>query len=172
MNLSAATMRRLVGLDLPPDKFDALLSILEGATTAKSAKKAESEKRATRLAADWVLPSKWGQYALDQGLRESEVRTEAQNFKDYWLGCGKTKVDWEATWRTWARRTATRLNRTAKPTADQPALLSGPAGYDGGTWATIMRIYARTNNWKIEHGPPPHASGYLGPPINGNGDPK
>lgn len=163
MNLSPATMRRLVALGLPPEQFDALLAILEDATTAKSANKAKTESRATRLAPDWVLPSKWGQYALDQGLRESEVRSEAQNFRDYWVGTGKTKVDWEATWRTWARRTATRLNRTPKPTPDQPALLSGPAGYDRATWATILRIYARTNNWKPDNGPRPGEPGCLVP---------
>jgi uncharacterized protein YdaU (DUF1376 family) len=32
------------------------------------------------------------------------LKTETENFCDYWRGAGGTKVDWVATWRTWMRK--------------------------------------------------------------------
>lgn len=33
------------------------------------------------------------------------LKTETENFVDYWRGAGGTKLDWVATWRTWMRKT-------------------------------------------------------------------
>lgn len=60
--------------------------------------------RASRLQSDWDLPEKWGEWAESQGLSPEEIIREADKFKDYWQGNGKTKMDWEATWRNWIRR--------------------------------------------------------------------
>lgn len=64
---------------------------------------------AHRLPKDWVLPSKWGQWALDErkDLSEGDVRREAACFADYWHakgGADARKVDWLATWRIWIRK--------------------------------------------------------------------
>lgn len=32
------------------------------------------------------------------------LKTETENFVDYWRGAGGTKIDWVATWRTWMRK--------------------------------------------------------------------
>lgn len=40
------------------------------------------------------------------GLPADFVRSETLRFIDYWLGCGKAKVNWTATWRGWMRREA------------------------------------------------------------------
>ena len=58
----------------------------------------------SRLKADWELPQEWGDWAETEGLTGEEILREAEKFRDYWLGNGKTKVDWEATWRNWIRR--------------------------------------------------------------------
>lgn len=65
-------------------------------------------KNGTRLPADWLLPSKWGQWALENtNLTESEIRLEAEKFKDHWLAnanrASGRKADWQATWRNWVR---------------------------------------------------------------------
>ncbi len=64
-------------------------------------------KRKTRLPENWFLPKDWGSWALEQGLTESEIRTEAECFADYWRSKGETRADWQATWRNWIRRSKT-----------------------------------------------------------------
>ncbi len=64
-------------------------------------------KRKTRLPENWFLPKDWGSWALEQGLAESEIRTEAECFADYWRSKGETRADWQATWRNWIRRSKT-----------------------------------------------------------------
>lgn len=69
---------------------------------------AETQK-AKRLTADWVLPKKWGDWALSDRpeLTVCEVRKQADMFRDHWVaksGKDATKLDWEATWRNWIRR--------------------------------------------------------------------
>lgn len=63
--------------------------------------------RATRLSADWFLPRSWGEWAVNEGYSQDVIRTEAENFKDYWhskAGPAASKLDWEATWRIWVRK--------------------------------------------------------------------
>lgn len=75
----------------------------------------EPQKRARRLADDWVLPSSWGRWALDEGWPEATIRIQADMFGDFWrskAGKDAAKLDWEATWRNWMRKvpkTAQRL---------------------------------------------------------------
>ena len=75
-----------------------------------SATKQPGERRnGSRLPSNWQLPTSWLTWALGQpfGFDEDQVRTEAEKFRDYWLGkAGKDalKVDWEATWRNWMRK--------------------------------------------------------------------
>ena len=63
--------------------------------------------RGSRLPRDWQLPRPWGQRAVDAGMAETRVRSEAEVFRDYWIakpGKDGTKLDWEATWRNWIKR--------------------------------------------------------------------
>jgi hypothetical protein len=65
-------------------------------------------KNGTRLPADWVLPKAWGTWALENSnLSESQIRLEAEKFKDHWLGtanrASSKRADWLATWRNWIR---------------------------------------------------------------------
>lgn len=69
--------------------------------------KASKQKRATRLPDDWFLPKAWGDWAIGEGYHIEAIRTEADNFKDYWsarAGPTASKLDWEATWRIWIRK--------------------------------------------------------------------
>jgi len=61
-------------------------------------------KRPTRIDENWIPSTYQLTYAADQGMIESQIRKTAENFRDYWLSTGKTKVDWDATWRSWVRR--------------------------------------------------------------------
>ena len=75
--------------------------------TSPGALETNPRKRKTRLPENWFLPKDWGDWALEQGLTESEIRTEAECFADYWRSKGETRADWQATWRNWIRRRRT-----------------------------------------------------------------
>lgn len=65
-----------------------------------------SPKKATRLPVAWTLPKDWAEWAVSQGWPEPVVRSEAEKFRDYWIGksgANATKLDWLATWRNWMR---------------------------------------------------------------------
>lgn len=69
--------------------------------------KASPKKRGSRLPDGWFLPLTWGQWAVAEGYSSDTIRTEAENFKDYWhskAGPTASKLDWEATWRIWVRK--------------------------------------------------------------------
>lgn len=65
-------------------------------------------REGTRLPADWTLPEEWREFASkDMHWSEADITSEAEEFRDYWLGKpGKDgrKADWLATWRNWIRR--------------------------------------------------------------------
>lgn len=64
-------------------------------------------KRGSRLPTDWDLPTEWGEWALKEGLTRQQVLNEEDSFRDYWIaksGKDAVKVDWEATWRSWIRK--------------------------------------------------------------------
>ena len=76
--------------------------------------------RASRLPTDWKLPSDWKAWALAQKPKWNDawVLQTADAFRDYWVSSPKgTKLDWEATWRNWVRRSE---DPKFKPAADDP----------------------------------------------------
>lgn len=84
-----------------PQKLEARNQIREEANASSLPR-----KRATRLPAEWALPAEWGRWAVIEGWPESVIRSEADKFRDYWIGrAGKdaAKLDWQATWRNWMR---------------------------------------------------------------------
>lgn len=104
----------------------------------KRVSKAENDgkgaKPSTRLPSDWALPDEWRAFVAEHNasLDADEI---ASVFRDYWVakpGPAGRKLDWEATWRNWVRRSV-----TAKPaqgrggagqrSADQVARLTGKA---------------------------------------------
>ena len=57
---------------------------------------------ATRLPADWMPTDGDAEYCKTK--RPDLLLTDvAEGFRDYWLGSGGKKVDWNATWRTWVQ---------------------------------------------------------------------
>lgn len=95
--------------------------------------------KGTRLPLGWVLPKRWGDWALQerQDLTAEDVRSEAECFADHWhskAGADARKVDWEATWRNWVRRVDRRRASGSAGSAQQGAgKFAGAAAaiYDG-----------------------------------------
>jgi hypothetical protein len=101
--------------DNPPvkdgDKTQKLEPELDKKEEPNGSSKKSSSIKGTRLPEDWVLSRTLGQYAIEQGLNEIQVRREAENFRDYWIsvpGAKGVKLNWDATWRNWVRKAADR----------------------------------------------------------------
>jgi len=77
---------------------------------AMERKRAARAERGTRWPAGQPVPAEWiGEAYADRkrfGLPEINLDLEAANFADYWhgkAGAAGLKLDWQATWRKWAR---------------------------------------------------------------------
>jgi hypothetical protein len=63
--------------------------------------------RGTRLPADWQPGEPGIAFAAQQGMTNGKVAAELAKFRDHWTaksGADATKVDWQAAWRNWVRR--------------------------------------------------------------------
>jgi hypothetical protein len=84
-----------------------LVAMLERAGARAITAKPRTEEttgRGSRLAADWQPSHSEAAFALDRGMPQARVSTEAEKFRNYWTaksGTGATKLDWSATWRNW-----------------------------------------------------------------------
>lgn len=59
--------------------------------------------RKTKIPDPFMLTADMRQWAAETAPAV-DVRSETENFVDYWRGEAKTKADWPATWRNWMRR--------------------------------------------------------------------
>jgi uncharacterized protein YdaU (DUF1376 family) len=69
-------------------------------------------KRATRLPEDWKPDDKL-HAECKLKFPKVDLKTETEKFKDYFIGKGRTYVDWRRTWRNWMRR-ASESQHTSK----------------------------------------------------------
>ena len=104
-------------------------------STASTPTSASAVPKAKRLAADWVLPRKWGEWALSERpeLTADDVRKQADMFRDHWVakpGKDATKLDWEATWRNWIRKADGPRNKHAgtRPGINNPGAMAAILG--------------------------------------------
>jgi uncharacterized protein YdaU (DUF1376 family) len=72
--------------------------------------KKPSQRRATRLPADFKVPGNWisegSEIRVRAGLPTIDLQAQAEHFVDFWhakAGKDGTKLDWQATWRNWCR---------------------------------------------------------------------
>lgn len=87
-------------------------------------KSSKPAKRGTRLEPDWQLSGENIQDALDAKLDRQRIVSEADKFRDYWIGVSGArgvKRDWDATWRNWCRRAAESHPRGSPP-HQQPSM--------------------------------------------------
>ena len=74
--------------------------------------------RGARLADDFEAPKDWIEWAVaERNWSESDARSEAENFRDYWHakpGKDGRKLDWPATWRNWVRNSRRATGSSAR----------------------------------------------------------
>lgn len=110
----------------------------ESAPPQPSPAKPPKTPTATRLPADWRLPRAWGEWALSErpDMTADDVRREAETFADYWrakAGADARKLDWQATWRNWVRR-----SDGGKPAQRQRSQAAPPASKYAGAAKAIF----------------------------------
>lgn len=70
---------------------------------------------ATRLPADWIPTD--GDASYCKAKRPDLLLTDvAERFRDYWLGSGGKKADWNATWRNWVQNERRGISQGPPPT--------------------------------------------------------
>lgn len=105
---------------------------------------ASSKKRSARLPAEWVLPKAWGVWAVSEGMSETDVRREAERFRDYWHSIGgqrAVKLDWQATWRNWVRKVLDERKQVKRQfeSGDERVLPNGKkVALLGGQWVEVV----------------------------------
>jgi hypothetical protein len=75
----------------------------------KTVTKVERKAKGTRLPADWAYDIKHEALATEMGVSLYE---EFIKFKDYFIGEGKLKADWNRTFNNWLRTAGERRSRT------------------------------------------------------------
>lgn len=88
-------------------------------------------KRGQRLPDDFTLTDERLTVATEIGLSANQARFEFDKFTDHWRassGQNARKLDWEATWRNWCRRSL-----------EQRQQRSGGNGLDEVAWANLMQ---------------------------------
>ena len=86
----------------------------------------QGASKATRLPADWALPKKYGEWALNEfPLWDAEfVRKVATIFRNHWVaksGKDAAKLDWFATWQNWCLKEPTDPNGKGKAAGEVPS---------------------------------------------------
>jgi uncharacterized protein YdaU (DUF1376 family) len=127
---------------LPPAK-------IETASLLEDSKKKKVRERGARLASDWTPSEADITAAKAEGLSESEAKREAAKFRDYWIakpGAAGVKLDWQATWRNWCRRSAEYLGR--KPIAETKKL-------ENIDWEKHVQFFKQVGKWSHQLGGEP-----------------
>lgn len=100
----------------------------EKTTPSSTEPNGSSKTRASRLPADWVLPFEWRQDAINAGLPEDRIASEAERMRDWSLSAPSgAKLNWRAAWRNWAKGAAEKLPKRAQ---SPPSQRQQPKGAD------------------------------------------
>lgn len=77
-------------------------------TKETNTKEKVGAKRATRIPEKFSITPEMESWAKTKNFTFN-LLAETENFILYWQGEGKTKVDWQATWKSWMNRTQQRI---------------------------------------------------------------
>lgn len=138
-----------------------VMTIFERETRARAGKKEKRvSKRPSPLTKDWKVSAEDSDYARKWGFSEQEIVREALNFRDYWVSCGKSMLDWSGTWKRRIRDQAVRFGKPVP--AYEEAVASVPKqsmAVDPETWRKAVAEWRRTGRWHRALGPEPNQAG-------------
>lgn len=114
--------------------------------------------RGTRLNPSWS-PTEAGRSAARlEGFTDAEIDREVLQFRDHWIaasGSKAVKLDWDAAWRTWFRRSAEMKGKKPPAHADPPKEID---------IESAVKLFAKTGIWSRWAGPEPSQTGCQVPP--------
>jgi len=113
-----------------------------------------AEKKGTRLPDDWQPGPVEIDYAISLGFKSHEARRMGEDFRDYWVaqpGQRGVKLNWVATWRTWARKQA---DREDKQPPREPTMLGEPHHGSPQSWRSAQGRVAEMLTRMAEKGCP------------------
>lgn len=120
------------------------------------------EAKATRLPAGWQ-PSADLQAWAALDLPRLDWRRETENFRDYWLaapGAKGLKLDWDATWRKWMRKSEESLPAARRFNDRQQSNDGG-----GVDWSRRVEDFRARNFWLTSWGAAPTDPGCQAPAL-------
>lgn len=93
----------------------------------------------------------------------TDMAYEARQFRDWWLSKDGRNRDWDACWRTWARRQIAKAPKTAVAALVQRQAQSQP---EDARWRSRLREFRQNRFWPTDDaGPRPGAPGCRVPPA-------
>ena len=93
----------------------------------------------------------------------ADMAFEARQFRDWWLSKDGRNRDWDACWRTWARKRIANAPKTAVASLAQRQAQAQP---DEARWRSRLREFRQNRFWpKDDAGPAPGAPGCRVPPA-------
>jgi hypothetical protein len=107
--------------------------------TNNSSKDKKGISKGSRLPVEWKPSAECRNFARQLGWSESQIDTEAGNFRDYWIakpGNGGVKLDWFATWRNWIR--SSKVRPAGQASASPPDKIS---------IEEAVRLFAQNGRW-------------------------
>lgn len=124
------------------------LEVIDAHPVEPPARKQTSTKRGTRLPEGWTPKPETVEKMVNDHpqITREWLQREHEIFTDYWIaqpGAKGTKLDWEATWRNWIRRSAQKL--PARQYSNTPSIFGSnepPSGLDA-RWEEARRIAAK-----------------------------
>jgi uncharacterized protein YdaU (DUF1376 family) len=105
---------------LAKDKQSSSSAVASTTTTTTTTTTAKAVKRASQISSDWMpddelVSSIAGKHSCSAKL----VKDEAYTFRNYWLGEGKAKKDWQATFRNWCAKDYCAIHEKNKSTLSE-----------------------------------------------------
>lgn len=113
----------------------------------------KNPKQRTQMREDWQLPRSWGEWALATFyISETEIRQEAERFRNHWLSNAEVKANWFRTWQNWCQADFRKWRRRPDAPVDNvaPDLLAPPVVDEMAQ--EIALIKAQRAEWAKEDG--------------------
>lgn len=124
-----------------PNGEGGVLALIDDGATAPAVAVASPPKRGSRIPEGWAPARTEANLAAEAGRDPEVLNRELANFRDYWTakaGQSATKLDWDATWRTWIRK----VDNFAPKASGRPRTASS---MDDSDWAIHMENARRAD---------------------------
>jgi len=104
----------------------------------------KNPKTRSRIVPDWAPNEANLEYAGKLGLLQTDIRREAEKFRDHHLKTGSLFFDWDAAWRTWCQRVHEFAPKPPPNGTGPPRKLRGSAALSELASRPISEVFGNT----------------------------